>query len=206
MPDLTGLELLAEARQLGFAAPVVLYTACGSKALEAAARLLGAAEFKETLLDLDSLLQLVRRHLSSAPGVSSHHDLAASVGPATRRWVQTVLAVTRARDDVPTLADWAKLGNSIATLKKICKVCHMRAGDSLDFARALRIVVQYSSRTCDWYNVLDIREPATMLAFLSRAGLSAGQPLPRIRDFLTNQRFVTSETLLHALQETVCSP
>jgi len=199
MPDVTGLELLAEARQLNLASSVIVYTACGSAALEAAVRHLGAAEFVASPADVQCLLRAVHRHLLKR-GSSGAEYASDANGPATRRWIQIVVAVARSSSDAATLSEWAKYGNSISTIKKICAVCGVHAGDSLDFARALRIVISHGGKTADWYNLLDIKEPVTMRSFLFRAAFAVDRLVPSIDTFLENQRLITAEVLLRAIR------
>lgn len=148
MPDLSGLELLAEARVRVPHIPVIVYTAWGSSASEFAARHLGAVDFFDKSWDQEAFVELVARHVSK-PGVSgiSADDLAVHVGPATRRWVSVVVAITHSRRDIPTLTDWAEeLGKSVATLKRWCAMCDVHASDSVGFSRALRVVLTMWAR------------------------------------------------------------
>src|SRR5438132_1652672 len=62
MPNVTGLELIAEARELPFAPRVVLYSAMGSAALKAAAKRLGVVDYSDDLWDVDGLLAVVKKH------------------------------------------------------------------------------------------------------------------------------------------------
>jgi CheY-like chemotaxis protein len=198
MPGVAGLELLAGARAMSPTTPVVIYSAFATSATRIAAGQLGAVEFVEGPIDEQILLDVVQRHRSVAAG---SYCMQEAIGPAARRWAVVVMAAASAEQDLPTLADWAKQGNSVATLKKICQVCGVRAGDSLDFARALRIVQRHANTRCDWYNALAIREPSTMLAFLARAGFTASGTVPGIRAFVEKQRFVRSNVLVSAIFE-----
>jgi CheY-like chemotaxis protein len=203
MPDLSGLELLAEAREIAPRVPVVIFTSWGSHAAEFAARHLGAADFIEKPWDQKVVVELIGKHVAAASlglEVSTHDHLARATGPATRRWVSIVTAVAYAQDDVPTLTDWAEeLGKSVTTLKRWCATCGVHAADSLDFARALRVVKLNAGRRVDWYNNLKIADPATMASFLGRAGLSREGSVPDLPRFLEAQRFITSAILVQGI-------
>jgi CheY-like chemotaxis protein len=202
MPGLGGLELLAEARVCAPRLPVVMFTNWHSSAVEYAARRLGAVDFLEKSWDQEGFVHTIAQHLkASSDAVERRADLD-TAGPATHRWVSVVAAVTRASEDVPTLTDWAdELGKSVTTLKRWCGSCGVHAADSLDFARALRLVFQHSGRRVDWYDRLAIVDGKTMASFLDRAGFSAKeQMVPDLRRFLSKQTFVTNATLLAAIE------
>jgi ActR/RegA family two-component response regulator len=205
MPDGSGLEVLAEARHRRPLLPVVVYSAWGTPALETAARQLGAAEFHGELLDIDSILVLTHKYVD-VPDPVGLTDTAAkdALGPATRRWMSIVLAVTASETDIPTIKEWSnEIQHSVTTLKRYCSACGVTASDSLDFARALRVVRSYSGRPVNWYNALDIADPITLNSFLSRAGLSNSPALPRVSTFISNQHFVTDVGLLKAISSAV---
>jgi DNA-binding response OmpR family regulator len=195
MPDLSGLEFLAEANERVPQTPVLIYTAHGSKATESAARQLGAVAYIDGLWDVNFLLQTVRQKIDSS---STRHGVPVETeGPATRRWVNIVVAAAQSSRDLPTLADWAKeVGKSVGTLKRQCDVCGVHASASLDFARVLRVVMRHRGRKCNWYDVFDIAEPSTMAAFLDRAGFAKDGTVPDHRRFLENQRFVGDKALI----------
>ena len=132
-------------------------------------------------------------------------------GPATRRWVGIVVAVARSPYDVPTERDWARTAEkSVTTLKRWCAACDVRASDSLDFARALRVCVRYaaaedditvscSDDKCNWYNVLAIAESSTLNSFLEKAGLLKNAKICPVSEFLQKQRFILNPPLISAV-------
>jgi CheY-like chemotaxis protein len=157
MPDRSGLEVLAEARVITPDATFILYSAFATQAITAAARRLGAVDVVDGMIDSETLIKVVRNALQLTSESGSGPICNKSFGPAAERWAKAVSTVVHCRSDVPTVDDWARLGNSSATLKKICRECGTSAGVSLDLARAFRIVRKYQRRRCDWYNELDIK-------------------------------------------------
>lgn len=199
MPDVSGLELLAAAREHAPHVPVVVLTCWGSEASEHAARYLGAADFISKPWDLEEFIERLRTLWGEA--CSSAGRQCECQGPATRRWVAIVVAVTCAAEDLPTVDAWAdELHKSKSTLQRWCTACHVHAADSLDFARALRLVKRYAGRRADWYNHFAIIDPATMRAFLDRAAFSPIGTVPDLRTFIASQRFIVDATLLTAIK------
>ena len=124
-------------------------------------------------------------------------------GHATRRWLTIVLAVAMAVDDVPTLAHWSAVSfKSVGTLKRWCSLCDTHAGDSLDFARALRVVLLCAGTQCEWYEYRAIAEKSTLHTFLSRAGLARMGIVPDIDSFVTGQGLITNKALINAIRLT----
>jgi CheY-like chemotaxis protein len=198
MPDLSGLELLAEIREEAPNQPVIIFTAHGSSATKSAAARLGAVAYVDGLWHTDLILDLVRQNIGMRHDPTERPD--ESVGPAIRRWVSVVVAAIKADDDLPTVRDWAeRLQKSVTTIKRWCLNCGVQASDSLDFARALRIAVTHAGRTCNWYNELDIAEPKTMAVFLQRAGISPNGIIPDVSTFLKHQQFIVAPILLKAV-------
>jgi hypothetical protein len=91
----------------------------------------------------------------------------------------------------------------VTTIKRYCAACGVHAGDSLDLARALRIVVTSKGRDVDWFNELDIADPMTMKSFLARAGLARSAAPRDLRTFLSVQRFIGKPALLSAVEQSL---
>jgi CheY-like chemotaxis protein len=201
MPDVSGLELLSEARDCRPHTPFVVYTAFGSSAVKRAAMQLGASEFIDGLLDGDQLLGTVERLLVRKNPTDSITVEQFATGPATERWVALIGKVTMSSRDLPTLRHWGTAaGQSVGTLKRCCQASSTRASDSLHLARALRIVRLFSGRNCRWYDALDIKETTTMKTFLASAGFSATAPVPDLSTFLGRQAFVRDRVALDAIR------
>ena len=214
LPDIDGVDMLLRLRQEGVQVPFVVMTAWGTEESETRAARLGAAAYLAKPIPVDRLLDIVRTHARHPRrlrpplnwmwriGRTPHAPPSSDVpewslpGYAAERWARAVMVVAHCDTDVPTVAEWARMsGHSPATLKARCAAVGVRAGDSRDFGRALRLVRLYAGRRCDWYNTLNILDFRTLANFLERAGLSKNEPLPDLRTFLRTQQFITSPTL-----------
>jgi DNA-binding response OmpR family regulator len=200
LSDRSGLEFLAEALARGIRVPIVIMTAFGTDPIRSASRQLGAADFIEKPIDEKHLLQLIHRYTDHAQ--SSRLSLAQRPGElnhAATRWTAIVTPIIQIHHDVPTIDVWAReVGHSQATLKRRCSNAGVKASDSLDFARALRIVAKYGGRCCPWFEALAIAETITLNKFLCRSGFQKDAPIQGVRRFLSQQRFITDTALLHA--------
>lgn len=196
-------EVLAEARHRASQVPIVILTAFDAAGAERAARTLGAAAFVHKPWDLDDLVTLVSKHVkvnASTQDTGPDRPLAYALS----RWVDLVVATARGGRDVTTQAEWGQIyahGASKTTLQRWCKPFDVTPDDSLDFARALRIVVHHAGREVNVWNVLDIADPKTMRRFLSRSGLAEGECVPDLRPFLIAQRFISDSDLMAAVEE-----
>lgn len=122
-------------------------------------------------------------------------------GYASVRWAMLVVPVTRLTTDVPTVGDWSRvIGRSRSSIKTCCSVAGVRAGDSLDFARALRIVIQFESMPCDWFNHLAIIDPRTLNKFLEHGRLQNRGAVPDVAAFLDRQCFISDPRLMLAVR------
>ncbi len=214
LPDLDGVDMLRQLRQSGTRVPFVIVTGFGSQDSSIEATRLGAVAYLDKPLFVDSLLDVVRRYggdnspvrmlgheitIGSATGRGDEPGQCGT-GYAVRRWADLVMLVMQAADDVPTVAEWARLaGHSRATLCARCDAAGIVAGASLDFARALRLVRIHAGRTCQWYNVVDILDSRTLDSFLERAAFDMTSPLPDLPTFLRTQHFITSPMLVSAV-------
>ena len=113
MPDMDGLEALPAIREASPATQVVMFSGFGGKALEMAARTLGAADFVEKSTPLRELPDRLLRLLGAEPGPPVGHksrsEEMAAVGPS-----ETVLAQHLER--FRTVFDQAAIGMATMTL------------------------------------------------------------------------------------------
>lgn len=201
LPGLSGFEVLAAVRESVTRPPAVMISAYGSRESEDAARQLGAAEFVHGPILIDDLTGAVRRNLRrGAPIVADYSAMeVSSPGHAAVRWATLVVPITRLKADVPTVAAWGKeVGKSLSTIKTWCRTAAVHTADSLDFARALRVIMQHEGHFCDWYNHLAIVDSRTLTHFLDRGRLPSLGALPSVRTFLRNQQFITELPLISA--------
>lgn len=203
MPGMMGLEFLVEAGTLRHTVPIIMCGASESRALEAAAHRLGAADFLEMSTNVDELVDIVRKHLHHEADDRNEHVS----GCATRRWITFVVPVVHARNDVPTVKNWAtQFRFGLTTIKRSCMACGVRAADSLDLARCLRVLRLYGgARVPDWYDALEIYDQTTLLHFLNRASLDRHDILPSIQSFMGRQQFIAKSRLLAALENALNS-
>jgi hypothetical protein len=163
---MSGLEVLAAAWESSPDVPVVMVSAWATDTCARAAKQLGAADFLEKPIVDVALVDAVERNLARSAQSPSRRPPAPEqprVGYAATRWATLVVPITRLEGDVPTLADWSRVvGRSRSTVKTLCHAAGVQAGDSLDFARALRIVLQYESSPCNWFEHLAIVDPRTL--------------------------------------------
>ncbi len=201
LPDLSGLEVLAAVRESAPHVPVVMISAWGTTASEAAAKQLGAVEFIEKPIVGDDLVDVVERNLRRGDRPTAMAVEKPPLGHAAMRWATIVVPLTRLTADVPTLAEWGKqVATSPSTVKTWCTAAGVHAGDALDFVRGLRILIQHEGYPCDWYNVLAIVDARTLARFLDRGRLPRAGVLPRVGAFLSGQQFITNPALVSAVK------
>jgi CheY-like chemotaxis protein len=194
LPDMSGLEVLAEVRDEWPDLPIVLMSAWATAAIERAALRLGSAAVVHKPIWAEDLPVLVGRTIKRRPFMP---PVVAAAGYAASRWLSVVMPLVRNRLDVPTINDWARVvGKSTTTLKNCCTAVGVTAGNSLDFGRALRIVTLYAGRRCDWYAALAIAEPRTLAHFLARAGIGQTDAVPQLNRYLDAQHFISVPDLV----------
>lgn len=212
LPHTSGLEILSNVRQRGPDVPVVIVTGWGTIREAVAAMRLGAADFMEKPLFYDDLVRVVRdnlRYCALAQGMAqSDAAVLQDAGPAACRWAKAVMTVARSEVDVSTVVAWArKHGVGHGTLKSWCAAAHVRAKDSLNFARALRVVLHYSGQALDVYALLDVVDPRTARRLIERGGVSTGDnTVPDVPTFLRRQQFITASALLRAVRALLAVP
>jgi hypothetical protein len=121
----------------------------------------------------------------------------------TDRWVDAVLRIRAAENDVPRVTDWARLaGTSPSVLRTICRRCGWKTRDARDIGRLLRAVELSARSSCPPEVFLDAADPRTIARLLRRGGiLPDGSGAESI---LLRQRFVSAKNfalleLRHAL-------
>lgn len=219
LPDMSGLEVLVGAVAKGLRAAV--YTTFDVEPeSEIAARNLGAVAFVDRMIDQNDLLELVRRNLDepyhtppwdvhrgggavSAEPVASREECSKTrPGHAAARWAKIVVSIARLQSDVVTIAAWGhEIGVSPSTLKRWCELAQVNAGDSLDFARLLRVVCRHAGRRVDWLEELAIGTPRTLEHLLHRAGLRTSEPVPSLENYLAGQQLITLPRVIAAIRQ-----
>lgn len=111
-------------------------------------------------------------------------------------WVDLVVRIVRADEDVPTLGAWAKLvGKSVGSLRLHCYAIHVSPRRTLLFARLLRAVARARSQRWDlgeWLHAADLRtlERAARLGGIPEASVVA----PPVSHFLLSQRLLPADS------------
>jgi CheY-like chemotaxis protein len=203
LPGPSGLEVLSVARNAAVTA--VVMSAWGTAEVQEAAKRLGASEFIEKPLSEADLLRVVAHNLRR--GVTDpDRDAQRLSGHAAIRWATVVVPVTRLDEDIPTVAEWSRVvGRSVSTLKNWCSIAGVRASDSIDFARGLRVTCQYQGRDADWYNYLSVVDPRTLTRFIERSHLPMSGKVPSVDYFLSKQRYILSAPLISATRSCLSS-
>jgi hypothetical protein len=122
-----------------------------------------------------------------------------------RRWLDAVLAVVAAPNDVPNLARWPSvlpMARSLPAVRHWCRAVGLPAGASLDLARGTRAFVlsKRSGRPARKFLEAATRETANR--FWRRAGEDEEGRLPTtLGEWLERQAFVRDLDALAALEE-----
>lgn len=116
-----------------------------------------------------------------------------------------MVGVVRSPTDFKTVDRWGKtIGVARGTLRGWCRAAHVRAQDSLDFARMLRAVLILQDRPWDLQNVLDVVDDRTLVHLLGRGqvpGLRGARRPPEPLSFIRNQGYVRQELLLDTVAD-----
>ena len=121
---------------------------------------------------------------------------------AYARWASLVAGMISARDDLRTLALWARhVGASASTVRARCKAADVAVMASRDLGRLLRVVVLSVVEERVWDPAAELYscDPRTLRRMLVRGGL-AGWPVagaaPTVGWFLERQGFVHSRAVV----------
>jgi len=198
--DMSGLDVLAEASTARPNVPVVMTSAWGTEASVLASKQLGAVEFFHKSLEPGDLVGAVRRNVRPA----RHQEAiggASFVNHAATRWATLIVPVTQFTADPSTIAAWsAGIGKAATTVKTWCAAAGVPAGDSLDFAPLLRVVLRWGGQPCDWHAVLAVVDPRTLNGLLKRGGLLGSDRMPALDAFLRNQQLISDAALLASVR------
>ncbi len=223
LPDMTGLDMLDQARQQGWTGPAILVTGYPSLDSSVQALRLGAADYLAKPVFGDALLAAVRRGLgetrsvglTTATGASPAAEPAVveEPGPGLRLreelltvadglalWLDSMQRVVSAPRDVPTVGRWAALLKcSDATVYAWCRTVELEAKASLNLARVLRAVRCARQRRGEPARYLAVSNRNTAARLLARAGLEPGR-VPTMDEVLTRQTFVRDPQAVVALR------
>jgi ActR/RegA family two-component response regulator len=199
LPDMSGLTVLQELRRAGSFAHLIMMTGFATTQTAVEAMRLGALDYLEKPIDVDSLIELVESVTGSGGlALKLRHADDTKLHAATR-WAQVVIQAIDAPADPKTLHGWGRsVGVSHGAIRNWCRTAHIRPKRSLDFARLLRAVIKQREglRPEDLLDVVDLR---TLAHLLKMGQTSSNRPaeLPsEVEEFLQTQRWITSTSLL----------
>lgn len=205
LPDMSGLDVLREftlSRPCGVGILITGFATVGS-AVEAMK--LGAAEYLEKPIDLDTLIALidktVRRSIA-ARAASSAGDLKeeASHLPKQRRWAELMVCGLSTSDEVNTLEDWCRAAHvSKSTIENRCSAVHVSAKASIDLLRVLRALTDAARFHCTPDLVIDA-DPRTVRRLFSAVPIAAKPESGDLEQCLDRQQLVTSMGAIAALK------
>jgi hypothetical protein len=123
---------------------------------------------------------------------------------------QHVVDVVRATGDVKNLKAWAEITNkSVSSLRTLCYTVRVRPRQALQFARALRAIVNApSAESWDLAEWIVAAEPKTLARMAKVAGVPvvAERP-PSVHEFLVRQSVLASHSpLVRGVRSLILDP
>jgi CheY-like chemotaxis protein len=216
LPDMSGLEILRQARAQQRPVPCVIITGFGNARDAVTAMRLGAVDFLEKPVFEDGLLHAVRSSLNDAvpsgasesrepePRESEHFDdgMDDHEAHAAARWARVILPVLDSPKDPRTISGWSRLAFvSPGALRNWCRMAGISPRRSLVFARLLRAVVLGHGGRHKPENLLDVVDRRTLFGLLRLAGLNPQHEFPRdVDDFLLRQTLVRDPDALFEIR------
>lgn len=208
LPDLSGVDVLRQLRQLGRSMPFVLMTAFGTTQSVVEAMRLGAADYVEKPISNEHLVELVEQTLQRADRTAV--DGSDSAEPhALKRWARAVLGVLDSPTDPKTLSAWARCAAaSPGTLRNWCRTAHLGPRRSLVFARLLRAVVRYHTHADPPEDSLDVVDARTLnrLLDLSGTGWASRADAPSLEEFLNRQALIDNRKAIEQIRRAITMP
>lgn len=208
LPDIHGLEVLRNLRERGDFVPVVIMTGAASVRAAVEATKLGALDFLEKPVRLETLAHSIEQMLALAypgPGIRVD-DHEGPVGSRPYTWHATELvardlvAVVCAPADSPTVPHWAELlGVSTPVVRARCDLARVRPKACLDLGRIVRAKVLLLDCDLPLSEICACRDKRSIAALLARGGITGADLSDlRLSRLLTQQRFVRHEALIEA--------
>lgn len=218
LPDMSGLEILRQARAQHRPVPCVIITGFGNARDAVTAMRLGAVDFLEKPVFEDGLLRAVRSSLSDgAPeppepadpfelesvddGMEEHEAHAAA------RWARVLLPVLDSPKDPRTISGWSRLAFvSPGALRNWCRMAGISPRRSLVFARLLRAVFLGHGGRHKPENLLDVVDRRTLVGLLRLAGLNPQHEFPQDVDvFLHRQTLIRDPDALFEIRRALAA-
>jgi ActR/RegA family two-component response regulator len=119
--------------------------------------------------------------------------VAVELKPAAVRWSHMVLGACHAKEDPRTMSLWGKaICTSESTIDETCRLCDVKAIDSRDLARFLRVAHLSRSIQGPLSNHLAVGDERTLERLFDRAGIPRDARTVSLQAFLTHQTFVST--------------
>lgn len=123
-------------------------------------------------------------------------DVSFGQSPTTvsARLAEFILRGAEVGGDVRTVSGWARaVGASSSSLRQCCRLAGVKPKDARDFTRVLG-ALQRADKSDRLSVVLDVADPRTLSALLSRAGIAdqQAQQAAAVETFLEQQSFIPS--------------
>lgn len=175
LPDITGCAVLRELRSRDIHTPVIIVSGAPSVREVVEAMRGGAFNFIEKPIPVGALVDsLLHACYSYTPNVPRSYDGPAAAVQA-ELLVQAMLPVIYAPADIPTVRLWAyTVHSSEPVLYGRCAANAVRAKNSLDLARLLRVAVLPVHRRARVLDMFGNRDMRSVGALLQRSGISRG--------------------------------
>jgi CheY-like chemotaxis protein len=207
LPDMSGLEILRQARAQQRPVPCVIITGFGSSRDAVTAMRLGAVDFLEKPVFQESLLRAVRNSLGDAAPETDEPEfvddsLDDHESHAAARWARVLLPILDSPKDPRTISGWSRLAFvSPGALRNWCRMAGISPRRSLVFARLLRAVFLGHGGRHKPENLLDVVDRRTLVGLLRLAGLNPQHDLPQdIDGFLQRQSLIRDPDALFEIR------
>jgi hypothetical protein len=137
------------------------------------------------------------------PAATARRDVTQALDGQERyvRWARRVTAVIEAPRDPTTLAAWARhVAAGARTLQRCCRVVHIPAKRSLDFARMLRAVCLSQRAGIPVLELLSACDERTCHRLIRTGGLDTEWDHCTLEQFFLRQRFLQDLRALAAVR------
>ena len=202
LPDMSGLRVLSELRIQNPATAEVLITGFGTCRSAVEAMRLGAFDYLEKPLDLDAVLDVVKKAAANRIRRQENRlDLQPAESHSLKRWADAVVRAISSPTDPKTVREWGRsIGVSPGALRNWCRTARLPARRSLLFARVLRAVIRHTWTSSDPENLLDIVDRRTLSKLLAASGGTGARLPSNVNEFLQRQRLIDNAQAVAEIQ------
>lgn len=208
LPDISGLDVLQDVRDIQPDVPCVIVTGFGSVRDAVECIRLGAVDFLEKPVFYDDFLRTVDAALTGGLihiRSTSAADASKSPEPhAAARWARAVIPIIDSPRDPRTIAVWGRVvAASPGALRNWCRTVGLSPRRSLVFARLLRAVwLRREGHKPE--NLLDVVDRRTLDGLLRLAGFNAHAGLPAsVDEYLERQQLINDSAVLGEIKRAI---